>query len=247
MASSSNLVLSELKDLLLTALATVNEAEPDAKVEHLLASLAELYIRTTHELQQALDSRQVEQDVRAVLRGRLLPAVRQELKLEMAAEAAKLAASWKPPPRLVRTIEVVRLEMKQLSGIDQVSQTFHAVMLIVLKMPQGALDEHLVSDFDGFPYDDSGKPTFRPSAKWYLTQIAFPNGREVEELESKVTKEGADLHLMKRIRGEFQERFELQKAHSSEPEPDIQPQPQPWPWPKPLPYPQPEPESEPQP
>jgi len=201
----------ELEDVLEGALNELKVKEADELKQQYMAKLAELYIYNADQLQEALADKEVLPDVRGVLRGLLMPSVRRELKRFRHEEMELQKAAWKPPPKLIRKIEVVRLEMKQLSGIDQVSQTFHAVMLIVLKMPGGALDEHLVKDFDGFPYDDNGKPTFRPSAQWYLTQIAFPNGREVEELESKVTKEGNDLHLMKRIRGEFQEKFELQK------------------------------------
>eukprot|EP00316_Scyphosphaera_apsteinii_P015692 CAMPEP_0119344888 /NCGR_PEP_ID=MMETSP1333-20130426/107201_1 /TAXON_ID=418940 /ORGANISM="Scyphosphaera apsteinii, Strain RCC1455" /LENGTH=400 /DNA_ID=CAMNT_0007357337 /DNA_START=684 /DNA_END=1886 /DNA_ORIENTATION=- len=75
----------------------------------------------------------------------------------------------------------------------------------------GRLDEHLVKDYDGFPMDSAGNPTFRPSAHWYLNQLEFPNGRDLKVLESKVTDAGDDLKLIKRVEGEFFECFELQR------------------------------------
>ena len=52
-------------------------------------------------------------------------------------------------------------------------------------------------------------PTFRPSARWYLKQIDFSNARDLKEIESKVTTEGDDLQLIKRVEGEFFTSFAL--------------------------------------
>ena len=73
----------------------------------------------------------------------------------------------------------------------------------------GALDEDLSKQFDGFPVDEDGRPTYRPSAVWYLSQLDFPNGHDLHVLESKVAVVGNDLHLIQRVEGEFFERFEL--------------------------------------
>ena len=51
---------------------------------------------------------------------------------------------------------------------EQVSQTFRARLFLILRVAGGAEDEHLVKEYDGFPLDAHGVPTFRPSARWYL-------------------------------------------------------------------------------
>lgn len=89
-------------------------------------------------------------------------------------------------------------------------KTFHARLLLLLRIRDGATDRHLVEEYEGFPLGEDGQPTFRPSALWYLSQIDFPNGTNVRIIESTVTREGKDLLLTKRIEGDFFERFELQ-------------------------------------
>ena len=65
--------------------------------------------------------------------------------------------------------------MTQLSAIDQVTQTFKAAMFIILRFKGGALDNDLVKEYDGFPVDAQGKPTFLPSATWWPPAMpSFP-------------------------------------------------------------------------
>ena len=40
-------------------------------------------------------------------------------------------------------------------------------------IPGGALDPHLRKEGEVFPMDDEGKPTYRPSAGWYMAQVDF--------------------------------------------------------------------------
>lgn len=82
-------------------------------------------------------------------------------------------------------------------------------MLIVLKIKGGALDPDLSKESDAYPLDENGVPTLRPSATWYMNQLDFPNAREIRTLDSKVTAEGDDLLISKRIEGHFFERFKL--------------------------------------
>ena len=217
-------------DLLLTrALETCNEDSKRIKAEtsRIEEELNRLYIRTSSELMAALQHVDVQVDVKRVLRGLLLPAVEAELTRLRARsrwqdsnarvteaekkKKKKTTLPWKPPPKLKRVLEIVRADMTQLSAIDQISQTFRATIFIIMKISKGALDSSLTKDFEGFPLDDDGRPTFRPSAKWYLAQITFPNGRDLKEIETKVTTAGEDLQLIKRIEGEFFKGFQLQR------------------------------------
>ena len=62
---------------------------------------------------------------------------------------------------------------------EQVSQTFRARLFLILRVAGGAEDEHLVKEYDGFPLDTNGVPTFRPSARWYLVKpICGSNHRQ---------------------------------------------------------------------
>ena len=83
-------------------------------------------------------------------------------------------------------------------------------MFIILRFKDGALDDDLVKEFDGFPVDNEGKPTFLPSATWFLKQIEFSNGQDLQYSDHKVITAGKDLKLILRLEGVFFERFELQ-------------------------------------
>ena len=211
-------VKHRLDHLIAAALLQVGEDDEDGThTKQVSEKLAELYIKTPDQLRLALDTPEVlEQVMNTALRGMLLPAVRTELKhdehtsLWSKARKKETKASSALPSPLKRSLKVVRADITQLSAIDQLSQTFRARIFLIFLIKDGALDEHLIREFDGFPIDDHGRPTFRPSAKWYLNQIDFPNGRDINTLESKVTTAGSDIQLIKRIEGEFFERFELQ-------------------------------------
>jgi hypothetical protein len=209
----------QLESLLQKSLTALGDHTPEDNAKRFTHQLFDLYIRTPDQLHEGLNSLDVIEEVRRVLPGRLLHAVRSELRSKNAEaewkKAMPLARSlvkeqhWTPPPKLLRRFEVVRVDMTQLSAINQITQTFRARVFIILKITGGARDEHLLKEFDGFPLDAKGKPTFRPSARWYLSQFDFVNGRDLREIESKVTVAGDDLQLIKRVDGEFFERFEL--------------------------------------
>ena len=85
-------------------------------------------------------------------RGLLLPAVLTELKREEHGMQWRRVASkgrdddgGEMPKPLLRVFEIARADVTQLSAIDQLSQTFHARLFLILRVPGGALDEHLVS------------------------------------------------------------------------------------------------------
>jgi len=129
----------------------------------------------------------------------------------MLSRAARALTDPADTPRpIIRCLKLVRFELSQLSHIEQQSQTFRARVYVSFCIEGGALDEDLSKQFDGFPVDEDGRPTNRPSAVWYLSQLQFHNGHDLRVLESKVAVVGNDLHLVQRLEGEFFERFELQ-------------------------------------
>jgi len=117
-----------------------------------------------------------------------------------------------------RRVEVDIFDVLRLIEVDNVKQTFTAQFLCQLRFVGGAMDEHLKADEERddkgrvkFPLDDQGKPTYLPSAWWYLDQIEcnnlLPGSSHV--LDKKVTKDGSDLVLQLRIDGEFTTKLEL--------------------------------------
>ena len=265
LVSASN----QLARVVRSALLRVGESDVEKQTDTIVVSLAGLYIRTPDHLRQGLSTPEVHEQIVKVLRGMLLSAVKEELKRNEHGTTWKMAikstiatvrspqsnARVKMNAPLLRRLEIARVDVTQLSQIDQISQTFRARLFLILRICGGALDDHLLSEFEGFPTDEFGRPTFRPSAKWYLSQVDFPNGRDIQVrdsrggractcpractprpgpctgarraraslsrargprvrahqvLESKVTTAGNDLQLIKRIDGEFFERFELQ-------------------------------------
>lgn len=109
---------------------------------------------------------------------------------------------------LVRSVEVLRM-----NEIDNVKQTFKAQILFIFVFPGGGKDPALSApsskDDNGreiFPLDDDGKPTFKPSAWWYLDQCEINNVYDAGSLtlsEKKVMREKDDLILSFRVEGEF--------------------------------------------
>jgi len=200
-----------------------DEEERSKKADIIVKELAGLYIRTPEDLRDALDHPEVTGQVVGILKGMLLVAVRAQL-----AERAEIREKWTSfmkdagsrettpagsqgelnKPRLC-TLQVARADITHLAEIDQISQTFYARVFLVLRIKDGASDPYLSSLYTGFPVDNDGRFTFRPSARWYLGQIDFPNGKSIKNIESKVTKQGNDLQLIKRVEGHFSEEFEL--------------------------------------
>ena len=62
-----------------------------------------------------------------------------------------------------------------------------------------------------FPVDDTGKPTFQPSAEWYLSKVDFNNALSYETISPPTVKRiGADLHVILYFKGTFFENIELE-------------------------------------
>ena len=85
------------------------------------------------------------------------------------------------------------VEVNRLSDIDIIGQRFKAEVVIQLAFEKGAADVHLSSKDDGFPLDGWGRPTFRPSAGWYMNQVDFNNALEYKTLDKNVFVSGDDV------------------------------------------------------
>ena len=111
--------------------------------------------------------------------------------------------------KLVRTLEVLRVNLLQLQGVDHAAQTFGATVLFHFRMPGGALDEDLMCDLHEkdaeFPKD-----TGRPGAKWFLQQVDFPTALDYTMQQQKAVQIGSDLDIVVRVRGTFFESMELE-------------------------------------
>ena len=119
------------------------------------------------------------------------------------------AAAGNPPaPKilpLLRTLTVRNVEVTRIADIDILSQRFHAEVVVQLAFEGGAHDEHLSNPDDSFPLDSLGRPTFRPSAAWYMKQVDFNNAIEYKTLDAKILKDGDDLLMNMRFEGTFSE------------------------------------------
>ena len=121
----------------------------------------------------------------------------------------------KPPPRerpqpLVRTLVIRQVEINRLADIDIIRQRFNVEFVVHLAFEGGALDVELSKSSADFPLDGWGRPTFRPSASWYMAQVDFNNAHEYKTLDAKVLTEGDDLILTLRFEGCFSEVMELE-------------------------------------
>lgn len=129
-----SLASQELLSVLAKALQAIgqDDASDGINAKALCAELGSLYIRTPDQLRQALEVPEVLEQVRLVLKGMLIIAVRAELKRdEHGAQWRKVAvrgqAAVKLPSPLRRTLEIVRADITQLSAIDQITQTFRGI------------------------------------------------------------------------------------------------------------------------
>lgn len=206
----------ELKKVLTRSLVMIGAGDLEAckaQAKVIEGGLASLYIRTVEQLKEAFEEPELLNQIlsEGFIKGRLLSVLREELKnsrVRSAWKAVLKPKTIKPMNRpLLRRLDVIRVDITNISEINQIDQTFYARVFIILRIKDGMLDDDLVKDFEGFPFDEDGRPTFRPSAKWYLNQLDYPNARDIRTLDSKVTTEGNDLKLIQRIEGLFNQRF----------------------------------------
>lgn len=110
-----------------------------------------------------------------------------------------------------RTLSVRHVEVQRISDIDIIAQRFKAQIFLQLAFENGANDNDLTKDSAEFPIDEvTKKPTFRPSALWFLDQVDFNNALEFTKLDSKVFADGDDLLFSMRFEGTFEEEMELE-------------------------------------
>ena len=108
------------------------------------------------------------------------------------AQGARPAAA----SNLVR-LELTQLDLMKLHNIDVQKLTFQAQIWVEFTIRGGALDAHLSSEGVVFPMGADGKPTFRPSAEWYMAQVDFRNAHSFKVVDAKciIKKRGDDLAL----------------------------------------------------
>lgn len=86
----------------------------------------------------------------------------------------------------IRLIEVVNVDINQISSVDLLNQTFVARVYIEVRFPYGCDDPDLCVRSNEFPFGPDGKPTFRPAAAWYMGQIDFNNASKKKILDCNV-------------------------------------------------------------
>ena len=127
--------------------------------------------------------------------------------------AAALTDSTDADQQPLRVFEVSQVDLLSVDKIDCIAHTFHATLFLALVVRDGGLDGDLSQPEMCFPTDPAtGKPTFRPSAKWFWDKIEFFNAVEISFKDvTPVRREGDDLVLRFRVSGVFVEVMELQE------------------------------------
>ena len=112
--------------------------------------------------------------------------------------------------RLLRVFEIDKVEILKLSHINVASSTFKAQVWLQFRVEGAASDEDFCRDGVVFPTGPNGKPTFRPSALWYVEKLEFANAEGAIKLVDKLVRcEGDDVLIACRWEGVFFERYEL--------------------------------------
>jgi len=116
----------------------------------------------------------------------------------------------KTPPAAPTPLSLIlrEVELEKLHKIDVANQSFHASIWMQFVIPGGAKDAALASKSDEFPMNN-GKPTFKPSALWYMKQIDLRNALSYKVIDQKVMERDDDLLMQVRLEGAFTEVYEL--------------------------------------
>ena len=125
------------------------------------------------------------------------------------ADVAAHAGSLEAKSNLVR-FELTQLDLMKLHNIDVQRLTFQAQIWVEFTIRGGALDAALSADGAVFPMGTDGKPTFRPSAGWYMQQVDFRNAHSVKLVDAKWKWRGDDIVMAMRYEGAFAEVYELE-------------------------------------
>ena len=144
-------------------------------------------------------------ELRALLKDNLLHELQAEKSLLLSAVAHAIPAF---KPRKV-TLNITRIDWLQLSNISQKSQSFGAEIFVQGTFLGGKGDAGLNSSSDEFPLDICGRPTFRPSAQWFLNLIEFKTTMSnPSTLMSTVVTAGNDLQINKKVAATFFDEFD---------------------------------------
>ena len=199
-----------LESLLHRVYDSIGAADPSASASECASSLArDLHITSVAHLMQSLHVEGELQDLRGLVRGRAFTALLAEMKQVQATDAARQPR--RKYPRRELELWVLRVDLINISAIDEIGQTFTARLYVQCAFRGGARDKFLSAESRGFPVDELGTPTFRPSAAWFLDQVEFHNAKfEVHQLDYRVVPMGDDLMLNLRLEGEFFEVLELE-------------------------------------
>ena len=163
-------------------------------------------LQLCHALELAGPARMEFADLRTVIKGPLVAALQETCKAVMS-DLAKQAPKPKQGRGKLR-MEIFRVDLTQLSSISQKDQTFNAAVFVQACLPGGNKDMALKKSDDTFPLDMYGRPTFHPSAAWYLTQVEFQvTPRPLSTKLSSYATQGDDLMLNKRVDGAFFDEF----------------------------------------
>jgi hypothetical protein len=113
-------------------------------------------------------------------------------------------------------LELREVEVQKLHKLDVANQSFQTTVWMEFIIPGGGLSQSLSEGMSDrpptqhFPVDpDTGKPTFLPSATWYMAQLDCRNALNWRLVDGKIMRRGDDLVMAVRVEGSFVEIFEL--------------------------------------
>ena len=106
--------------------------------------------------------------------------------------------------------ELTKIDLMKLHNIDVQKLTFQAQIWFEFTIRGGALDANLSKEGAVFPIGEDGKPTFRPSAEWYMQQVDFRNAHSFKTVDAKCMQRGDDIMIAMRYEGAFTEIYELE-------------------------------------
>ena len=103
--------------------------------------------------------------------------------------------------RVVRVLELRRLEVQKILEIDTEKNSFCMTFFLTFAFPGGANDKDLADKTKGedgnpvFPLGEDDKPTFLPSAAWFATKFDFNNILSQDSAQIDTVPAGDDIEL----------------------------------------------------
>lgn len=201
-----------VRALLHRALVSIGCDNPLPEAERIQKRLAqELHIYTALQLMTSLSKNQPTNsrrlaNIETMLKENLFQALQHEAGTLNNVAKAQLPPMLKPRNLL---LEISRVDILQLSRISQKNMEFDMELFVQCTFRDGAKDEDLTSDSEAFPLDVCGRPTFRPSAKWFHNQLDFSTAtKPLQTRMSNVVTAGCNLQLNKKVKGTFYDEFD---------------------------------------